>query len=269
MLLSAAVLLIAPFTPSIFTADRCLTSRYYGSYGSGAFAVFLTDETCVSSLGSDVLFNATAVPLSSQHDRLIWVEEASVEPTLKTDVDPGLFLQDLANFIDRLDASPARPCGLDLQPDEKHHFVASTHSKSRSRAVWSASSSAVITLSSDTIPILDTLLPRFWRAIPLPLLPLPIDPIPPKSVDRIKRVLAHLAFDPDVAAIVNNISVPQMRNDIRFLTGEDGKSGIVSRHSFSEGSRIAAAWLKERFEETGATCHLQEFILGFAPNVIW
>ncbi len=60
-----------------------------------------------------------------------------------------------------------------------------------------------------------------------------------------------------------------MLNDIRFLTGEDGKSGIVSRHSFASGSRTAAAWLKDRFEDTGAECELKPFLSGFAPNVIW
>ncbi|OAX33683.1 Zn-dependent exopeptidase [Rhizopogon vinicolor AM-OR11-026] len=59
-----------------------------------------------------------------------------------------------------------------------------------------------------------------------------------------------------------------MRADIRWLTGEDGESGIVSRHSFSEGSRVAANWLKERFEEAGATCELRPFKMGFAPNVV-
>lgn len=59
-----------------------------------------------------------------------------------------------------------------------------------------------------------------------------------------------------------------MINDIRFLTGEDGVSGITSRHSFAEGSRTAANWLKDRFEYTGATCELQAFLVGFAPNVV-
>jgi len=67
---------------------------------------------------------------------------------------------------------------------------------------------------------------------------------------------------------VDSISVPQMINDIRFLTGEDGVSGIMSRHSFAEGSRTAASWLKDRFEDTGATCELQPFLVGFAPNVV-
>jgi len=42
----------------------------------------------------------------------------------------------------------------------------------------------------------------------------------------------------------------------------------MSRHSFSSGSRVAAEWLKFRFEETGAKCELKSFLLGFAPNVV-
>jgi hypothetical protein len=49
----------------------------------------------------------------------------------------------------------------------------------------------------------------------------------------------------------------------------DRRGPTVSRHSFSAGSRIAAAWLKEGFEATGATCELEEFLVGFSPNVIW
>ncbi|KAG1756937.1 putative aminopeptidase [Suillus occidentalis] len=58
---------------------------------------------------------------------------------------------------------------------------------------------------------------------------------------------ANIRFDPVVSSLVNSISLNQMRDDIRWLTGEDGKSGIISRHSFAEGSRL--------------------FISGFAPNV--
>jgi Zn-dependent M28 family amino/carboxypeptidase len=42
----------------------------------------------------------------------------------------------------------------------------------------------------------------------------------------------------------------------------------MSRHSFSGGSRVAADWIKARFEETGATCELRPFLAGFAPNVV-
>ncbi|KAJ7639178.1 Zn-dependent exopeptidase [Roridomyces roridus] len=49
-----------------------------------------------------------------------------------------------------------------------------------------------------------------------------------------------------------------MVNDIRFLTGED-EPGIMSRHSFCEGSHTAAKWLKEL---------VPPFLAGFAPNVV-
>jgi len=94
-------------------------------------------------------------------------------------------------------------------------------------------------------------------------------PVPEQAIVRVRNILSSLQFNPDVARIVSNISNPQMENDIRFLTGEDGKSGIVSRHSFSSGAGIAAEWLKTRFQETGAHCELRSFLSGFAPNVIW
>jgi hypothetical protein len=84
----------------------------------------------------------------------------------------------------------------------------------------------------------------------------------------VRDILATLKFNPEVAKIVSNISLPQIQNDIRYLTGEDGKSGIESRHSFSSGAGVAAEWLKTRFEETGANCELRPFSSGFAPNVI-
>jgi len=100
-------------------------------------------------------------------------------------------------------------------------------------------------------------------------MPYPFPSVPDHAKARVRDILNSLRFNPEVAKIVSNISIPQARNDVRFLTGEDLKSGIQSRHSFSQGSRIAAEWLKVRFEETGAECELRPFLLGFAPNVIW
>jgi len=60
-----------------------------------------------------------------------------------------------------------------------------------------------------------------------------------------------------------------MRNDIRYLTGEDENSGIISRHSFTQGAHDAAKWIKDRIQLSGAKCELREFRTGFAPNVIW
>lgn len=59
-----------------------------------------------------------------------------------------------------------------------------------------------------------------------------------------------------------------MRHNIRHLTGEDGQ-GIMSRHSFSEGARVAADWIQGEFEKSGAKCRQEKFLEGYSPNVIW
>jgi len=136
------------------------------------------------------------------------------------------------------------------------------------------SSIAAITLLSSpflTNVLADALtayLPRFWKAAPIPASPVSFLPVSETAVKRVRDLLASLRFDPLAAGIIGGISVEQLRKDIRFLTNEDGESGIVSRHSFHEGSRIAATWIKQQFEQTGATCRLVAFE-DFAPNVIW
>ncbi|KAJ6538480.1 hypothetical protein DFH09DRAFT_1263378 [Mycena vulgaris] len=115
---------------------------------------------------------------------------------------------------------------------------------------------------------IDTVLPRFWKSALVPATPVSFIQVPAEALKHVQHVLSTLKFSPEVASIVESISVPQMINDVRFLTGEDGVSGIMSRHSFTEGSRTAARWLKDRLEDTGAMCELQPFLLGFAPNVV-
>ncbi|KAF9489096.1 Zn-dependent exopeptidase [Pleurotus eryngii] len=134
--------------------------------------------------------------------------------------------------------------------------------------LYRSDTSALVCVNRETARQLDTLIPPMWKSALLPSSPIASYPVPTDAVKRIKHITSSLKFSPDIAATVNSISIPQMRNDIRFLTGEDGKSGIVSRHSFADGSRVAAAWLKNRFEETGAHCILKAFSQGFAPNVI-
>jgi len=128
---------------------------------------------------------------------------------------------------------------------------------------------AIISVPPHLIPHIDKALPRSFKAYAIPTEPLAITPVPDEAVDRVKGWLHNLKFDEEIASIVSDISVPQMHNDIRYLTGEDSGSPIMSRHSFSEGARIAANWLKDRIQNTGAHCELREFLTGFAPNVIW
>ncbi|KAG2355094.1 hypothetical protein BDR07DRAFT_1427259 [Suillus spraguei] len=126
----------------------------------------------------------------------------------------------------------------------------------------------LIAVEPSLAPSIEALLPRYWKPYVLPRQPTSYLPVPKPAIEHVKNLLETVRFDPVVSSLVNGISVNQMRDDIRWLTGEDGKSGIISRHSFAEGSRVAANWLKERFEETGATCELKIFLSGFAPNVV-
>jgi len=115
---------------------------------------------------------------------------------------------------------------------------------------------------------MDALLRPQHRATVLPDLPVPLLPVPADSVARVEALLQGLKYDKVIASVVGNISVPQMKEDIEWLTGENEESGIESRHSFHPDTRKAAAWMLETIEETGATCQLKPFLTGFAPNVI-
>ena len=128
---------------------------------------------------------------------------------------------------------------------------------------------AIISLPPHLVPHINKALPRSFKAYAIPTEPLGIIPVPKEAVARLKGWLVHLKFNEEITSIVSDISAPQMRNDIRYLTGEDSSSPIMSRHSFSEDARIAANWLEDRIENTGARCELRQFLAGFAPNVVW
>ena len=246
-------LVIYPHNHPHIASNECLPQSYIGTYGSQD--VFTPPESCVNS------FTSTAdVPTIHLHPetQLVWVEQAALEKHLLTEYPfslPSLqrYLAALpdANSTTHADAQQVLSGPIDTCP--LHH----------------TSSSALLALSPAHTTQLSLVLPPTWRIYVLPSTPSPYLPVPEPAIARLRDMLSTLRFCPEVAKIVCNISLPQVRNDIRFLTGEDGKSGIKSRHSFSSGARIAAEWLKTRLEETGAKCELRPFLPGFAPNVIW
>ncbi|KIJ43827.1 hypothetical protein M422DRAFT_169216 [Sphaerobolus stellatus SS14] len=137
----------------------------------------------------------------------------------------------------------------------------------KAQVIIKAGPSALLTVPESVLPVIDTLLPRFLVPVVLPA-SYSVVPVPDEAVKRVQGWLDSLNFNPDVAALVEHLSVDAMRSDIRYLTGEDESSGIISRSSFSEGARQAAEWIKGKFESSGATCELRDFLAGFAPNVI-
>lgn len=262
---SAALLFITPYTQDISTietAPSCLTDNYFGTYGG--HSVFQIPLPCLEDNSFQGFEAATLVPYVVDSDRqLVWLQEAVIDSTLVTpeyEAEVQRFLRWLeedgyamggASGYQQILSATAEPRVelqfIKVQPGVGYH--------------------GLVAVEPSLLPTIEALLPRYWKPYTLPEQPMSYLPVPKPAIEHVRGLLETVRFDPVVSSVVNSISLSQMRADIMWLTGEDGKSGIISRHSFAEGSRVAANWLKERFEETGATCELKPFLMGFAPNV--
>ena len=262
-LASKTLLLVTPFNPALLQ-DSCLSNFFYGNVRDGSVlnSVFIPTASCMGQFQSSL--DTAKLSGAPEHGRqLVWIKEESVEDSLRAQ---SLFHESPLDEITRRIAVTAQGQEFDYTAQTP----VSSESGSQLYDIHYRSSSGMLVSVDESLALtMDTLMPRFWKSAVLPPNPVTHTPIPPSATERVKHILLHLEFDPVVAQIVGNISVPQAKKDIRFLTGEDGKSGIVSRHSFTPGAIAAAKWLKETVEETGAHCRLMPFRTGFAPNVIW
>lgn len=263
---SLTFLLITPFDSSLFSTDSCLSRSFYGNVQDGptTLSVLRPDADCLDMWTSHTFApSASIVEVTKDVRQLVWLAEEAVDKGLKAQTQP--FSTALDAFINTLSTEVPLQGGHNPaqqvinQPDNQTGF----------ELLYRTPTAALISIGHNKASIIDTLIPRFWKSTLLPTSPVPSQPLTSPSVGHVEDTLSKLKFDPVVASIVSNISIPQMKNDIQFLTGEDGKSGIISRHSFTSGARTAASWLKAQFEDTGATCVLKPFLVGFAPNVIW
>ncbi|KAF8556754.1 Zn-dependent exopeptidase [Imleria badia] len=232
----------------------CLSNSFYGIYGEQALFK-PADAVCVTAqLGSPVV-----VPLPAGDDQLVWIQESAIDDALRT-TEYDAQVEDFFQWLRTDDAV--------VPPAADYQTVLAQPSPALALLYHSPAHAIVAVPDADTAHALSTFLPRYWKASPIPPTPVAYLPVPAQAVDHIRKLLASLRFDPVVASTVNGISVDGMRKDIRYLTNEDGTSGIESRHSFSDGSRVAAAWLKAQFEHAGASCELKPFLEGFPPNVV-
>ncbi|KAF8076678.1 hypothetical protein FPV67DRAFT_1405797 [Lyophyllum atratum] len=260
-----ALLLVTPFDPSLFGQNSCLSKSFYGNYQQGGttLSVLRPDPNCLDTWSSQTLAPSASIAETTREiQQLVWLEEQAVDDSLKAQTrsfrhEFDAFLDTLASHASRSDDTPLQV----VMSDNREH-------QGGYELLYRNPKAALLSVSYDKARIIDTLIPRFWKSTLLPTSPVPFQPVASSSLGHAEDVLAKLKFDPVIASIVGNISVPQMENDIRFLTGEDSRSGILSRHSFSNGAMTAASWLKARFEDTGASCELKPFLVGFAPNVV-
>ncbi|KAJ7591608.1 Zn-dependent exopeptidase [Mycena floridula] len=251
------LLLVTPFDSALFNYS-CLSSSFYGNYNDGGIinSVLLPEQSCFDSWSSQTLAQSASISVATQEiQQLVWLEQEAVDIQLLTETRS--FVNEFDSFLQRISHPQVE---LENQAILKQDLVYEILYRTRT--------AALLGVTSDTARTIDTLLPCFWKSTILPSLPVKFRDVDASSTGYVKHVLETLKPDPIVASIVDTISIPQMKNDIRYLSGEDSASPIISRHSFSEGALTAAHWLKDRVEETGATCELWPFLTGFAPNVI-
>jgi hypothetical protein len=258
---SLGLLLISPLNSTLFLESPCLSQNFLGHYRNGdtTSSLFrLETPDCVQVASNTHLSQErnTLLATPSPGKRLVWIEHESVDASLLQYTHQGPTIDDVLDAL-----SPGNT-------DEAQQTL-STSDTPVSPILYRTDTSFLVALPADQAFTIDTLLPRFWKSTIVPESPSSYRVVSDDNVERVRSVLHNLKFSPVVASVVNNISIPQIHNDIRFLTGEDGRSGIVSRHSFSTGAITAANWIKGRIEETGAKCRLENFLSGFAPNVIW
>ena len=258
-LLPSALLLITPFSPTLFTSPSCLTNGYLST--SGGQSIFRIKPSCLGEPNIEaILEQGSLVPILPQTDlqerSIVWVQRDAVDDSLWSN-----FQQEARDGLDELFSKLST---LEFTNAEQQTFSTSI----KFEILHRTNSSALISLSASVAKNIDVMVPRLYTSTQVPSTPQAYLPVPAHAVERVKKLISTLKFDPVIAALVNSLSIEQLRSDIRYLTGEDEESNIVSRHSFAEGSRLAASWLKEQFEATGAECELRSFLIGFAPNVI-
>ena len=240
-----------------FAHKSCLTDNYYGTYGDQSLFMLGSDSSCdLSELKFGTGSGLSLVPVHPYHE-LLFVKKTEVEGARADEYN-------LLGGLERLVAHTAdnTPITPDMQqplnPDAPVYTIP-----------YYTESSALITITPHFLPHIDKALPHSYKAYALPRLPLPLRPVPGEAKERIVRWTDSVQHDPEIALLIEGLSISELREDIRYLTGENPKSPILSRSSFSEGARLAAEWILEEIEETGADCELKSFLPGFSPNVIW
>lgn len=227
---------------------------------------------CLAYYGSTAaakrFFYGTADPNCAELVQGLWPKERA----LKLERNDRTQLIWLERDLDALDPSlrDSSSSASALQWPQAGYEQHVLHSGIRAAEVLQADQDTALLVMDRSLAVsVDDHLAPFWKAIRIPEEPLAVVPVPPASVERVRQLLDTVKYDPVVESLVETLSIPKMKDDIRYLTGEDPESPIVSRHSFSDGVLVAAQWLKDRFEETGASCALKTFRPGYAPNVIW
>jgi hypothetical protein len=233
------------------THGSCLAERYRGTYGGKSLFMLDPESRCdFPELNLGLGWEPSPISVYPHHE-LLFVERMEIEgPAADEDTLHG----GLERLVSSRTLSDTQLPLADTSPYSIPYFT---------------ESSAVLTISPHLLPHIDKALPPSYKAYALPKSPVPIWRVSDEAKKRIRRWTDSVEYDDGIGWIVEGISIADLREDVRYLTGEDPDSPILSRSSFSEGGLLAAEWILEQIGETGAECELKRFLVGFAPNVIW
>jgi len=237
--------------------QSCLTDNYYGTYGDQNLFMLGSDSNCdLSELELGTGSRLSPIALHPYHE-LLFVKKMEIESARS---DEYSLLGGLERLVSHTayDASTASGTQRPLNSGAPAYTI-----------TYHTETSTILTISPHLLAHVDKALPPSYKAYALPKIPLPLRPVPEEAKERLLRWTDSVEHDLEIALLVEGLSIREMREDIRYLTGENPKSPILSRSSFSEGARLAAEWILEEIEETGAECELESFFLGFSPNVVW
>ncbi|KAG8693120.1 hypothetical protein FRC11_003137, partial [Ceratobasidium sp. 423] len=255
----------AGFPQRLAQYSSCLSTSYYGTYGQDLTHVFVSESECLSTIQPYFTDSAHVSVVrestkDEEHRMLFWLEEALLDDSIRP-AEAESARDNIAEFVRRVNGANIRFATDQVRMDDEESNVASI--------LYSTNTGALVSLSPSLLHELDKMLPQYINPTMLPTSPLPLNTEKTKpSTKFLKSVLENLRFNPDIARLTSSLSLDKMHDNIRWLTGEDPKSPIISRHSFSPGSRVAADWIQDKFEAAGGKCKQKPFLEGFAPNVV-
>ena len=258
------------FTPDIdaitgHTADaQCLL--YHGAYDG--VSVLSTTELCgtdfVSSLTigrimPDALI-AELLDIDEDAFELLHVQEARTTHTTSYDASSltldEKIVQHACDLVRQARAdgaySNAQQRVFTPSPDEQDaqalHSLFRTLHRPPLLLRETSKTSGIYAIPRNLAPVADMLFPAEAVLVHIPTHSLS-SPATPRSLlfeapQWLNSTLRNLQFNPLIDAIIDDIEPHDLRKDVRHLTGEDGKAAWISRHSFTSGAKLAAAWIK-------------------------
>ncbi|KAF8675066.1 peptidase M28 family [Rhizoctonia solani] len=254
------------FPERISQYSDCLSTSYYGTYGQDLTHVFVSEPECLSTIQPYLTESAHTSAVreakeDEEHKMLFWLEEALLDNAIRP---AGIksARESISDFVRRVNEEAGRnlAAGQVLVNDEESEVAS---------ILYSTNTGALVSLSPSLLHELDKILPQYINPTMLPTTPLPLMAEKTKhSAKYLNKVLSNLRFNPDISRLTSSLSLDKMQDNIRWLTGEDSKSPIISRHSFSPGARVAADWIQGKFEAAGGKCKQKPFLEGFSPNVV-